>query len=446
MKENRIYNDCFESFLKEAADEFTMQPSRRIWTGIYNSVHPGRKYPSYSTLMIVSALVIFAGFNGSRNFNKIGDKDNTTIIQNLIQKSSSGSSIAFSKLELKTISNSFVKENGKVCISKSTFNNDVISNSMMSSTTEDHLRNSNQITLLNSDNNAISDINISLNSYNTHEKSFKQYPVGDGTNEFNEKQWVENFAFANLKSNKSKNQINIELYASPSIGFRSMNRTTDKVIAIPSLMAQTNQNEQNALHHLPGYNVEAGGSISVGINNLIRLKAGMQFNYSGYQVVANNLDHNVGSYLQMKEYSNGLGSVVFRNSHIENVSLNQQGEKLQNSSYQISIPLGTEFILAENKSFEWSAGANVQPSYVFGGSPYLISADMNNYINDASLIRKWNINAGLETYISFKLKNGTFLNAGPQFRYQLLSTYDSRCIYNEKLYNLGLKFGVSKKL
>ena len=57
---------------------------------------------------------------------------------------------------------------------------------------------------------------------------------------------------------------------------------------------------------------------------------------------------------------------------------------------------------------------------------------------------KWNINAGIETFLSYKLNNGIIINAGPQLRYQLLSTYDKNYSYDEKLYNLGVKMGITR--
>ena len=70
--------------------------------------------------------------------------------------------------------------------------------------------------------------------------------------------------------------------------------------------------------------------------------------------------------------------------------------------------------------------------------------DLKNYIYDASFIRKWNVNTGIETFVSYKTKGGIVINAGPQLRYQLLSTYNKSYSYTEKLYNLGIKMGVTK--
>ncbi len=51
-----------------------------------------------------------------------------------------------------------------------------------------------------------------------------------------------------------------------------------------------------------------------------------------------------------------------------------------------------------------------------------------------------------ETFVSFKTPSGVDITVGPQVRYQLLSTYNKEYTYTEKLYNLGLKIGVIKKL
>jgi hypothetical protein len=73
----------------------------------------------------------------------------------------------------------------------------------------------------------------------------------------------------------------------------------------------------------------------------------------------------------------------------------------------------------------------------------MISDDRKNYVADPALLRRWNLNSGVETYIHYKM-NGFTLQAGPQFRYQLLSTYSSQYTINENLYNLGLKIGILK--
>jgi hypothetical protein len=81
---------------------------------------------------------------------------------------------------------------------------------------------------------------------------------------------------------------------------------------------------------------------------------------------------------------------------------------------------------------------------LFGGTAYLISSDAKNYVQDVSLMRKWNVNTALETFVSYKTSNDTRLQLGPQYRYQLFSTHKKYSV-SENLYQLGIKFGVVKK-
>ena len=53
------------------------------------------------------------------------------------------------------------------------------------------------------------------------------------------------------------------------------------------------------------------------------------------------------------------------------------------------------------------------------------------------------MNTAAEAYINYKVGDLNFL-AGPQFRYQLFSTYNKNIAVSEKLYNIGFKVGVSK--
>ena len=99
--------------------------------------------------------------------------------------------------------------------------------------------------------------------------------------------------------------------------------------------------------------------------------------------------------------------------------------------------------LAGNEKLQWNVGATIQPTFVVGGKNYLISSDYRNFVNEPSLFRRWNLNAGFETFITFKSK-GLSWQIGPQFRTQLLSTNSKQYVIEEKLLNYGLKVGVSK--
>lgn len=64
--ERRFDMSDFEQALKDHADQFKMHPSKRVWNGIYNNLHPGSRWPSITiavTLMI--ALITVGNLNNS---------------------------------------------------------------------------------------------------------------------------------------------------------------------------------------------------------------------------------------------------------------------------------------------------------------------------------------------------------------------------------------------
>ena len=71
--ERRFSMNDFEQSLKEHADEFKMIPSKRVWHGIYNDLHPGRRWPSIAMSLSLVFVLIVIGYldthNGSQKLN-----------------------------------------------------------------------------------------------------------------------------------------------------------------------------------------------------------------------------------------------------------------------------------------------------------------------------------------------------------------------------------------
>ena len=70
--------DQFESFLKSSTENFKMQPSVRVWNSLFNKMHPGSKWPSISTVILLFFLFCFLGVN-KNNFSKEIIKESTQI-------------------------------------------------------------------------------------------------------------------------------------------------------------------------------------------------------------------------------------------------------------------------------------------------------------------------------------------------------------------------------
>ena len=77
--ETRFDMDNFEQTLKEHADQFTMIPSKRVWNGVYNSLHPGSKWPSLTMLLFFLLTLVGIGplNQSSKNYTVASLPDNT---------------------------------------------------------------------------------------------------------------------------------------------------------------------------------------------------------------------------------------------------------------------------------------------------------------------------------------------------------------------------------
>src|ERR1043166_9022024 len=49
----RNFNNEFERFLKENADQYRMYPSAKVWNGIYNSLHTRRKWFGLGIILLL---------------------------------------------------------------------------------------------------------------------------------------------------------------------------------------------------------------------------------------------------------------------------------------------------------------------------------------------------------------------------------------------------------
>jgi hypothetical protein len=136
---------------------------------------------------------------------------------------------------------------------------------------------------------------------------------------------------------------------------------------------------------------------------------------------------------------------VAYNSNYGNV-LGSNFNRLNNKTIQVSIPIAFDYKLLGNDQIKWYLGASFQPSFVSSGNAYLLSSDYKYFVDDPSMIRKWNFNTSVETFASVKMSERFHFNIGPQFRYQMLSTYSKEYTFSEKLYNVGIKLGITKKL
>jgi hypothetical protein len=271
-------------------------------------------------------------------------------------------------------------------------------------------------------------------------KDIKKVDVNQITPE--EKAWIENYALQNKPSvkNKWKDKLDFEFYATPAVNYRKLS-VNSKGSSTPFANSDINR----SISQKPGFGFETGAGLSYAFAKNLRLRAGVQFNYTNYNINADQTNHPILTTVLMNDPNTGYSYLSARTSSLSN-SYNSsalQPVVLHNRTYQVSIPVGLAYKISSKNNVEWFAGATVQPTYVFGGKAHLLSSDLKSYVSDPSSIRNWNLNLGFETYMSYKL-GAYHLQVGPQVRYQVYSTYRKDVALIEKPYAVGLKIGIVK--
>ncbi len=483
MEENN-YRDDFELFLKESVDDFKMVPSRKVWYSLYNNLHPDRKWPSMAVCLLILTAVLYVGVANNNSLSKVAGKvsaDNFSFNLNEKNIDSKVTTTAEDNVNLKnknqqnylpTVNKKINKKNiltvvyKDVSVTKSTneqINNDAFNTSDITPYTntanslpeilkyKNFVKNTvqkqwgtpeNVIFENKSVNNIFNKTIAGIEAENEYlpAKLDDQAAVLQKINLLNiEKSWKEDYAFRNKPAiNKFKQNTTLSYYITPSFGYRISKKSGESIGAASSysLTAPGINYKATDLFDHAALNLEVGAILQYNIAKNVRLKGGMQANYTSYVSSVTGLGHPTQTYLTLNNNNTNIRS--------SNYAAKAGTDKINKNTLQVSVPLGADFKIAGNGKINWFAGGTVQPTYIIGGNAFVLSSDEKYYISENALLRKINLNSSIETFVSFKSSNGMVLSVGPQFRYQLLSTYKKEYGYNEKLYNVGVKVGVTK--
>lgn len=260
--------------------------------------------------------------------------------------------------------------------------------------------------------------------------------------------WIDNYALYNRPVPKKwTNKLDWQVYATPGVVYRTLHNIStfgNTLNATPFAISSSGQNINSSVIQTPSLGFEVGIGLKYLILKNVKIKGAFQLNFTRYNAHAFENSHPVATKLTMHNFETKTSYEVQRSTAYSNNS-GLESVKLHNETFQISLPVGVDLKLIGNERLQWNVGASIQPTFVAGGKSYLISSDRHNYVKEASMLSRWNLNAGFETFISFK-SNGLTWQVGPQFRKQLFSTNSKTFAVEEKLVNYGIKFGVSKTL
>ena len=403
--ENYYNIDSLEQFLKDSLTDFKMQPKKRVWKSIYNNIHPSKKMPSAFTSLIILISIFSLGINNTVERNTISTNIITTTLKPTTNSINSKEIVLINKI--KPIEHSTLMPRLK--------NKIILLSTLMIANKNQSLKHKIDQNLKSSQMNAAPILlNARVNNIDLYSSLIT------------DKKEISNRPTYKITNDNLNRLFSYELYAAPSIWSRNLGNNGGE-----NGLNNLNQNDKNhSYSYSNNLNFEAGGAVLLNVTKAFRIKAGMQLNYSKYKLKDNNLDN----------LSTAKSNLLSSSDMGKTMSLGDDNA-INYSSYQISFPIGTEFEIAGNNWLHWFAGAAIEPTYRLGD--FSTIDDHNNAFNQSDK-RKWNINTSVETFLSLKISNGAYLNAGPQLKYQLLSNYDKTYNYNEKFYNIGLKLGISR--
>ncbi|MCY7293346.1 MAG: hypothetical protein LH615_14295 [Ferruginibacter sp.] len=492
--EDNNYRDDFELFLKGSADEFRMIPSRKIWYSIYNNIHPARRWPSMAVCLLILTAVLYIGiennnslsndarkiaaenFNANLNENK-SDK-NITFLQPFSSNPNKTKQKNNATLLLQSINTfediealSTPQQNVAVSFSTNIDVENKFSNIITTTNSEAVSGTDNDpANKLSSDNKfkVVSRTSFSMvdesKSFETNTKiiieeketafSIQQDPTfikdiaikakNDNDKDLKnllsntEKSWKEDYAFRNKPAiNKLKQNGSISYYITPSLGYRKFGKR-DYVKRSPGYannFANTGLTGDRKLDDEAALNLELGAAFQYKVSKKMRIKTGLQFNYTNYTSNVTSLGHPSQVALDVSNSSQMYAA--------SNYSSASGSSMLNKSTIQIALPIGADVKIADAGNVEWYAGATLQPTYLIKGSGYVLSSDGGHYASKPTLLRNLNLNSAIETFISFKPSSRVTMTVGPQLRYQLFSSFKNKYNYSEKLYNIGIKLGIS---
>ena len=440
----RNFQNEFERFLKENADQYRLYPSAKVWNGIYASLHTRRKWFGLGIilLLITGSLVTLLITHSSKEtatdkIRPVEGRQEASVATTTVlpQADASVNPVASGRNDGRT------NKNGGVDAITSAFVGVSPAISGRTSWLADETHPLQPIVAHSIPRNEALEVKV------TDELTDQTLPevgrqtiinqpanLGDAS-PFN---WtIESVVNSFMRKNK---RLTFQVNITPTISYRKL--SANKSFPVPAGSAPASYaplyDINSVVTHKPNLGLEFGLTSKYALAKDFRLKGGLQFNINGYDIKAFNSPYQIAK-IDLRG-SRGVDSIYAFSTH-----RNFNGYKsswLHNFYFEISMPLGIEINLAGDDKVQFGIAGTVQPTYVLGDRAYLLSSDYKNYARVPWLIRRWNVNTGLETFVAYSTGKIKW-QVGPQVRYQLQSSFIDQYPVKENLFDFGLKVGVS---
>lgn len=468
--ERRFYTDEFEDLLKQKADQYKLYPSERVWKEIYKSIHPRRKWYWIGFAILLSGV-------GYYSVNEL----TAPVSPDLITKNPSPqdapttnqpvphpSEIVPFKAPARPARRDELADAYKIepsaqpdeVFQRGSTSARVVSmldypreeNNGTAADVSDGLN-----TVLDIESIAGDDFIESLLSKidPAPKQEPKQLSAPSWTNRSEQQQeerlspynWLHEFAAYELAVPKTK-RTSWQLFFSPTMNYRQLSGSQTTFLGtdvknIP-LALRLGGEMEGLVNHKPALGFELGSAVFYALNKSFSVKLGMQFNYSRYGIQAYNGPGEIATIALTNTANSFVRDSIQRFTQVRNLGGVSQRE-LENQYFQLSAPIGMEWRIIGNGRLQFNVAGSLQPTYLLNRNTYLITTDYQNYTKEPSLVRRWNVNSSVEAYLSYKT-GGVRWQLGPQFRYQLLSSYVDEYPIKEYLMEYGMKIGVTKTI
>ncbi len=464
--DSNFYNEEFEDLIRQKADQYKMYPSDKVWKNVHSSLHTRRKWFIAGMFTLITGILFFAGKellapSGQSNTTKKIADNNTPLPKKVTEVSIAP---AFPEFKVVSSSSSSLKINNEI-VNDDSINimaSDLIAedpNTSAAGNLETSVESSfiiparnlnvRRMEVTEKDNNTAQTKN--LVPENMSPASQELVPDTWTLNPADKKQTsvLQNSAPYEIAALKKLNRKYWQLYLSPTASYRSLSGgdiyANMKTNLSNGPIAATNQNSNlnQYINNKPAVGFEVGGSFLYRLTRNISFKAGLQFNYSSYNINAY-ASNTQPATIALNSYYGYTTNTITSYTNIGTIG-GKAVVNLQNQYYQLSAPVGFELRIMGNEKLQLHVGGTIQPTYLLNRNAYLLTADYTNYTQEPSLFRRWNVNGAVEAFISYKTGSIRW-QIGPQFRYQLLSTYTSQYPISENLKEFGIKLGISKTI
>lgn len=446
------YRDEMEDLIREKADQYKMYPSDRVWKEINRSLHPRRKWYWIGFAVLLSGI----GFYSVNELLEPLQPAKMAIAPPEASSQSSNTELPGDILPFKA------PENEKTFLSSPFI-------PMQSDLTVNDLRTTAIILPIRPDQPLLKDGAIfnqiampsdpsgsgvgiirqmlpAANPENPVASSVPNRVEMDEALDRDRMKMIEHYAIFELEPPKT-NRFSLQFSFSPTVSYRRMTGKNDAsllsdIVNIPNAL-NIRGDVNKLVNHMPAPGLEMGTSLLYTVNKNLRVKAGLQFNYSRYSIKAYDTPGEIAT-IALNNRSGIPSRALYNLSRIRNFGGDSEVD-FQNQYFQFSAPVGIELRVAGNKKLQLSVATTIQPTYLLNGDSYMITTDYKNYTQQPSLVRRWNMHTGAEAFISYQSSTVRW-QVGPQFRYQLLSSFVKEYPVKENLMEYGVKIGVTKTL